>query len=88
MPLAMLVGVEAEALPIPRAQGRRVGGPHEGSTDPKQAFHAATLPLNSLGCRSTVRLEGLEPPTSTFVALRSIQLSYRRARRVKFSIAS
>ena len=38
-------------------------------------------------CHSTVCLEGLEPPTSTFVALRSIQLSYRHSRRLKFSIA-
>src|SRR3954471_10136712 len=43
-PQAVLIGVQAEAIAIPRAQGRRVGGPQEVSTDSKHAFHAAILP--------------------------------------------
>src|SRR6059036_817176 len=36
-PQAVLVGVQAQAIAIPRAQGRRVGGPHEVSTDSEHA---------------------------------------------------
>src|SRR5450432_366309 len=43
-PQAVLLGVQAQAIAIPRAQGRRVGGPHEVSTDSKHTFHAAILP--------------------------------------------
>jgi CheY-like chemotaxis protein len=43
-PQAVLIGVQARAIAIPRAQGRRVSGPHEVSTDPKHTFHAAILP--------------------------------------------
>ena len=43
-PQAVLIGVQAQAIAIPRAQGRRVGGPHEVSTDSKHTFHAAILP--------------------------------------------
>jgi hypothetical protein len=43
-PQAVLIGVQAQAIAIPRAQGRRVGGPHEVSADSQHTFHAAILP--------------------------------------------
>ena len=43
-PQAVLIGVQAQAIAIPRAQGRRVGGPHEVPADSKHTFHAAILP--------------------------------------------
>ena len=43
-PQAVLVGVQAQALAIPGAQGRRVGAPQEVSTDSEHTFHAAILP--------------------------------------------
>src|SRR5580658_5184459 len=43
-PQAVLVGVQAQAIAVPRAQGRRVGGPHEVPADSKYTLHAAILP--------------------------------------------
>ena len=43
-PQAVLIRVQAQAIAIPRAQGRRVGGPDEVSTDSKHTFHAAIVP--------------------------------------------
>ena len=43
-PQAVLIGVQAQAIAIPRAQGHRVGGPHEVSTDSQHTFHVAILP--------------------------------------------
>src|SRR5690349_9888401 len=43
-PQAVLIGVQAQAIAVPRAQGRRVGGAHEVSADAKHTFHAAILP--------------------------------------------
>src|SRR5262249_30906765 len=42
-PQAVPIDVQTEAIAIPRAQGRRVGGPHEVPTDSKHTFHAASL---------------------------------------------
>jgi dihydrofolate reductase len=42
-PQAVLVGIQAEAVAVPRAQGHRVGGPDEVSTDPKHTLHVAIL---------------------------------------------
>src|SRR5207244_35450 len=44
LPHAVLVGVQPQAVPVPGAQGRRVRGPQEVPTDPKNSFHAAILP--------------------------------------------
>ena len=43
-PQAVLISVQAQAVAVPGAQGRRVGGPQEISTDSKHMFHAASLP--------------------------------------------
>src|SRR6185437_13078832 len=43
-PQAVLIGVQTQAIAIPRAQGRRVGGAHEVPADSKHTFHAAILP--------------------------------------------
>jgi hypothetical protein len=39
MPLAIPIGLKAQAIAIPRAQGPRIGGPHEVSTDAGYTFH-------------------------------------------------
>jgi hypothetical protein len=49
---ADLIGVQAQAIAVPRAQGHRVGGPHEVATDAKHTFHAAILPGRQLGGRA------------------------------------
>ncbi|MGA8465881.1 MAG: hypothetical protein WB688_17070, partial [Trebonia sp.] len=41
MPQAVLIGVQTQAVAIPRPQGHRVGGPHEVSANSKHTFHAA-----------------------------------------------
>ena len=43
-PQAVLVGVQTQAVAIPRAQGCRVCGAQEVSADPEHPFHAASLP--------------------------------------------
>src|SRR6202020_2061483 len=43
-PEAVLIGVEAEGIAVPGAQGDRVGGAQEVSADSKHTFHAAILP--------------------------------------------
>src|ERR1700691_2143669 len=43
-PQAVLIGVQAQAVAIPSAQGGRVGGPDEVPADSKHTFHAAILP--------------------------------------------
>jgi hypothetical protein len=44
MPQAVVVGVQAQAIAVPRAQRRRVGSPHEVPANSKHTFHAAILP--------------------------------------------
>src|SRR5215831_18846058 len=43
-PQAVLIGVQPQAIAIPRPQGHRVGGPHEVSANAKHTFHVAILP--------------------------------------------
>jgi hypothetical protein len=43
MPQAVLIGVQAQAIAIPRGQGRRVSCPYEVAADSKHAFHVAIL---------------------------------------------
>src|SRR5262249_23209454 len=43
VPEAILVGVKAEAIAVPGAEGDRVGSPHEVPTDPEYALHVAIL---------------------------------------------
>jgi hypothetical protein len=43
MPQAVLIGVQAETIAIPRAQGHRVGGSHEVSTDSEHTLHLDVL---------------------------------------------
>jgi len=54
-PQAILIGVQAQAIAIPRAQGRRVSGPHEVPADAKHTFHAAILPGRRSGRRAPHR---------------------------------
>jgi hypothetical protein len=42
-PPAVLIGLQAQEIAIPRVQGHRVGSPHEVSTDPKHTFHVAIM---------------------------------------------
>src|ERR1700729_2742961 len=51
-PQAVLIGVQAQAIAIPRAQGRRVGGPQEVSADSNHTFHAVILPGRRWGLPS------------------------------------
>ncbi len=44
LPQAVLVGIEAEAVPVPGAQRRRVLGADEVTTDSEHAFHAVIVP--------------------------------------------
>src|SRR5215831_19154764 len=62
-PHAVLIGVQAQAIAIPRTQGRRVGGPHEIPTDPKHTFHAAHL------ARAATGQAGTTPPSASPVSI-------------------
>ena len=58
-PQAVLVGVQAQAFAIPRAQDRRVGGAQEVPADAKHTFHAATLPGRRPGGRAAAVTVGV-----------------------------